>query len=68
MEHYKLKKIYVYIFLKVYIKMEKPIRKFDNIKIPKQKFHQDKRPISIKNMDINKIVVFNKTYFGEKVF
>ena len=48
--------------------MEKPIRKFDNIKIPKQKFLQDKRPISIKNMDINKIVVFNKTYFGEKVF
>ena len=40
--------------------MEKPIRKFDNIKVPKQKFHQDERPISIKNMDINKIVVSNK--------
>ena len=27
-------------FLKVYIKIEKTITKFDNIKIPKQKFHQ----------------------------
>ena len=39
--------------------MEKTIIKFDNIKIPKQKLHQHKRPISIKNVDIDKIVVSN---------
>ena len=42
-EYYKLKKYN--FFLKVYIKMEK---KIDDIKILKQKFHQHKRPISIK--------------------
>ena len=30
----------------------------------KQKFYQHKRPISIKNIDINKIVVSNKVSFG----
>ena len=34
--------------------------KFDDIKIKKQKFHQ-KRPISIDNKDVNKIVVSNTT-------
>ena len=33
-----------------------------------QKFHQHKRPISIKNIDINKIVVSNKVTFGKKGF
>ena len=37
--------IYIYI-LKVYIKMEKKIIKFDDIKITKQKFHQHKIPTS----------------------
>ena len=46
--------------------MEKTIIKFDGIKIPKQKFHQHKRPISIKNVDIDKIVVSNKATFGRK--
>ena len=49
-EHYKLKKVYIKICLKVYLKMEKTAIKFDGIKIPKQKFHQHKRPISIKNV------------------
>ena len=40
--------------------MEKTIIKFDDIKIPKQKFHRHKRRISIKNADNNKIVVYNK--------
>ena len=31
-----------------------------------QKFHQHKGPISIRNIDINKIVVSNKVYFGKK--
>ena len=36
--------------------MEKTIIKCGDIEIEKQKFHQHKRPISIKNIDINKIV------------
>ena len=43
--------------------MEKTIIKFGDIKIETQKFHQDKRPISIKNTDIDKIVVANKVSF-----
>ena len=57
-EHYKLKK-YCF-FLKVYIKMENTIIKIDDIKIPKQKFHQHRRPISIENGEIDKIVVSEK--------
>ena len=45
--------------------MEKII-KFGDAEIHKQKFHQHKRPISIKNIDINKIEVSNKVSFGEK--
>ena len=36
--------------------MEKVI-KFGDIEIQKQKFHQHKAPISIKNIDINKIIL-----------
>ena len=44
------------------------IIKFGDIEIQKQKFHQHKGPISIKNIDINKIVVSNKVSFGKKGF
>ena len=44
--------------------MEKII-KFDDIEIQKQKFHQHKKPISIKNRDINK-TVSKKVAFGKK--
>ena len=55
-EHYKLKKYN--FFLKVNIKMgKKMIIKFGDVKIQKQKFHQHKRPFSIKNVDLDKIVV-----------
>ena len=54
--------------MKVYIKIEKAIIKFGDIEIEKQKFHQYKRPISIKNIDINTIVVSNKVSFGKKGF
>ena len=37
-----------------------------NIEI--EKFHQYKRPISIRNIDINEIVVSNKVSFGKKAF
>ena len=39
---------------------------FGDIQIEKQKFHQHKRPISMKNIDVNKIVVSNKVSFGKK--
>ena len=48
--------------------MKKTIIKFGNTKIEKQKFYQHKRPISIENIDINKIVVSNKVSFGKKRF
>ena len=47
--------------------MEKNI-KFGDIEIEKQKFHQHKEPISIKNIDINKITVSNRVPFGKKGF
>ena len=36
------------------------------LKLKKQNFHLHKRPISIKNLDINKIVVSNKISFSKK--
>ena len=39
--------------MKVYIKMGKTIIKFGDIEIKNKKFHEHKRPISIKNIDIN---------------
>ena len=42
--------------------------KFGNIEIEKQKFDQHQRPISIKNIDINKIAVFIKVSFGKRGF
>ena len=47
--------------------MEKTIMKFGDIEIKKQKFQQHKRLISIKNIDINKIVVSNKVSFDKKI-
>ena len=38
------------------------------IEIEKQKFHQHKNNFSMKNIDINKIVVSNKVSFGKKGF
>ena len=37
--------------------MDKKIIKFGDIDIENKKFHQHKSPISIDNIDINKIVV-----------
>ena len=45
--------------------MEQKI-KFSDTEIEKQNFHQFKGPISIKCIDINKIVGFNKVSFGKK--
>ena len=35
--------------------MDKKVIKFDDTEIEKQNFHQYKRPISIDNIDVNKI-------------
>ena len=66
MENYKLKTYKN--FLKLYTKIEKLITKFGDVEIKKQKFHQHKRHISIKNIDVNKIVVSSKASFGENGF
>ena len=42
------------------------IIKFGKNEIEEQKFHQYKEPISIKNIDINKIVVSNKIFCSKK--
>ena len=52
--------------MKAYIKLEKTIIKSGDIEIQKQKFYRHKGPISIKNTDINEIVVSNKVSFGKK--
>ena len=54
--------------LKPYIEIEKTIIKFGDIESEKQKFCQYKRSVSMKNIDINKIVVSNKVSFGKWVY
>ena len=47
--------------LKSSMKMEKTVIAFDDIEIQKQ-YHQHKRPFSIKNIDIKKVVVVKQQY------
>ena len=54
--------------MKVFIKMEKSFIKFGDIEIDKQKFYQNKRRISIKNIDINKVVVTMRSPLVKMVF
>ena len=51
-----------------YIKIEKINIKFGDIEIEKQKIHHHRRPVSMKNIDITKIVVSNKVSLGKKGF
>ena len=44
--------------------MDKKIIKFDDTKTEEWKFHQNKNPMSINHIGINKIVVSNKLHFG----
>ena len=53
--------------MKLCIEMNKTVIKFDDIETEKQKFHQDKRPISIKDVDISKTVASNKASLGKRV-
>ena len=48
--------------------MDQNIEKFDGTDIEKYKFHQNKSPILIKDIDINKIVVSNDLPFGIQDF
>ena len=48
--------------------MVKAVIKFGDTEIEKQNFHQHKRPISMKSIDINKKVSSNKVPFGQKRF
>ena len=48
--------------------MEKTVIKFGDVEIEKQKLHQYKKLISIKNIDIDKIVGSNKAFFDKKSF
>ena len=76
MQHYKKLIIKIKLkrklsILKSYMKMEKTIIKLGDIEIQKQTFHQHKGPVSIKNVDTDKIVVSvvsNKVPFGKKGF
>ena len=48
--------------------MEKKKKKFDNDEIEECEFHQYKSPISINDIDINRIVASNKFPFGKQDF
>ena len=48
--------------------MEKTFIKFGDTEIEKQKLHQYKSPVLIKNININEIVVSNKVSVGNKGF
>ena len=48
--------------------MEKTVIKFGDNKIEKHKFHQYKIPVSIKSIDIDKIVVSNCVCFNKNGF
>ena len=42
--------------------------KFDGTEIEENKFHQNKNPIPINKIDIKKIVVLDKLFFGKQDF
>ena len=48
--------------------MDKKIIKFDDTEIEEFEFHQHKSPISINDINIDKIVVSDKLPFGKQDF
>ena len=48
--------------------MDQKLIKLDDMKIKEYKFHQNKSPVSISDIDINKIVVSNNLPFGKQDF
>ena len=49
-------------------KMGKEIITFSNIEVEKHKFHQHKSPISIYDLNLDRIVVSNRVAFGKSGF
>ena len=54
--------------MNVYIEMERAIIKIGDIDIKKEKLHQHKRPVSKKNIDIQKVIIGNNVSFCKKGF
>ena len=54
--------------LESYMKMDKKVIKCDDTEIQEHKSHQYEGPISINDIDINGMVVFNKFPFGKQDF
>ena len=50
------------------IKINDDIIRVGNIEIKKRKFHNFKYPINIKNVDIDKIIIFKKISFARNGF
>ena len=48
--------------------MDKKIIKIDDTEIEEYKFHQNKRPILINDIDVTEIVASNNLYFGKQDF
>ena len=48
--------------------MNKEIKTFGNIVVEKHKFHQSKRPISIYDVNFDRIVASNKVLLDKKRF
>ena len=46
--------------------MGKEILTFGNTEIEKNKFYHHKSPVPLRDVDIEKVLVSNKIYFGEK--
>ena len=67
MEQYKFKNIKVFETI-CKNGRKKTITKFCDIEIKKQIIRQHERPISITNIDINKILASNKVSFGKNGF
>ena len=48
--------------------MDKKIIKINDTEIEEYKFHQNKRPILINDIDVTEIVASNNLYFGKQDF
>ena len=53
-------------YLLSHTKMSKEILNFGNIEISKNKFYHHKILVPLRDADIDKVLVCNKIYFGEK--
>ena len=51
-----------------HIKMGQNILTFEDIEIEKNKFYWNKIPVPLRDVGIEKVLVCNKTSFGEKMY